>query len=91
VSTATSLKTIKFASNQRVKFIGGEGVVKKLQHESASWNYVIEMEMGMAFVLIQHLSPNYESLLSEILGRVTAMPVRQVQDRMMVEPNQVYV
>jgi two-component system CheB/CheR fusion protein len=48
-------------------------------------------DTGMAFVLIQHLSPNYESLLSQILGRVTAMPVRQVQDRMMVEPNQVYV
>ncbi len=48
-------------------------------------------DTGMAFVLIQHLSPDYESLLSEILGRVTAMPVRQVQDRMMVEPNEVYV
>ncbi len=48
-------------------------------------------DTGMAFVLIQHLSPDHESLLSEILGRVTAMPVRQVQDRMMVEPNEVYV
>jgi two-component system CheB/CheR fusion protein len=45
----------------------------------------------MAFVLIQHLSPNHESLLSEILGKVTTMPVQQVQDRMMVEPNEVYV
>lgn len=48
-------------------------------------------DTGMAFVLIQHLSPDYESLLSEILGRATAMPVRQVEDRMMVEPNEVYV
>ena len=46
---------------------------------------------GMAFVLIQHLSPDHESLLSEILGRVTTMPVQQVQDDMQVEPNQVYV
>ena len=45
----------------------------------------------MAFVLIQHLSPDYESLLSEILGRATEMPVRQVQDGMAVEPNMVYV
>jgi len=48
-------------------------------------------DTGMAFVLIQHLSPDHESLLSEILGRATAMPVRQVEDRMMVEPNEVYV
>ncbi|WP_404790526.1 chemotaxis protein CheB [Altericista sp. CCNU0014] len=46
---------------------------------------------GMAFVLIQHLAPDRESLLPEILGRVTEMPVRQVQDRMRVEPNEVYV
>lgn len=48
-------------------------------------------DTGMAFVLVQHLSPDHESLLSEILGRVTEMPVRQVQDRMRVEPNEVYV
>jgi two-component system, chemotaxis family, CheB/CheR fusion protein len=48
-------------------------------------------DTGMAFVLIQHLSPDHESLLSEILGRVTAMPVCQIQDQMRVEPNAVYV
>ena len=48
-------------------------------------------DTGMAFVLIQHLSPDHESLLSEILGRVTVMPVRQVEDQMPIEPNTVYV
>ncbi|MDZ7952344.1 CheR family methyltransferase [Nostoc sp. DedQUE09] len=48
-------------------------------------------DTGMAFVLIQHLSPDHKSLLSEILGKVTTMPVQQVEDRMMVEPNEVYV
>lgn len=48
-------------------------------------------DTGMAFVLIQHLSPDYESLLSEILSRFTEMPVSQVQDQMVVEPNQIYV
>ncbi len=48
-------------------------------------------DTGMAFVLIQHLSPDHESLLPEILGRATAMPVRQVEDQMRVEPNAVYV
>ncbi|PZO35283.1 MAG: ATPase [Shackletoniella antarctica] len=48
-------------------------------------------DTGMAFVLIQHLSPDHESLLSEILGRATAMPVQQATDRMTVEPNEIYV
>ncbi|MDZ8081171.1 MAG: CheR family methyltransferase [Nostoc sp. DcaGUA01] len=48
-------------------------------------------DTGMAFVLIQHLSPNQKSLLSEILSRTTQMPVHEVQDGMVVEPNHVYV
>ncbi|MEP0874014.1 ATP-binding protein [Trichocoleus desertorum AS-A10] len=48
-------------------------------------------DTGMAFVLIQHLAPDHESLLTEILARTTQLPVREVQDGTGVEPNQVYV
>ncbi|MBD1871846.1 hypothetical protein H6F95_31990 [Cyanobacteria bacterium FACHB-471] len=48
-------------------------------------------DTGMAFILIQHLAPNHESLLSEILTRATQLPVRTVQNNTTVEPNQVYV
>ena len=48
-------------------------------------------DTGMAFVLIQHLSPDHQSLLTEILTRVTQMPVREVQNGTIVEPNHVYV
>ena len=48
-------------------------------------------DTGMAFVLIQHLDPNHKSLLSEILGRTTQMPVTEVQNGVTVEPNQVYI
>ncbi|MFN6561449.1 MAG: chemotaxis protein CheB [Nostoc sp. ChiSLP01] len=48
-------------------------------------------DTGMAFVLIQHLSPDRKSLLSEILSKTTQMPVYEVQDAMVVEPNHVYV
>lgn len=48
-------------------------------------------DTGMAFVLIQHLDPNHESLLTEILARTTQMPVSQVVDGTTVEPNQVYI
>ncbi|MEH2042289.1 chemotaxis protein CheB [Nostoc sp.] len=48
-------------------------------------------DTGMAFVLIQHLDPNHKSLLSEILGRTTQMPVSEVQDGVTVEPNKIYI
>lgn len=48
-------------------------------------------DTGMAFVLIQHLAPNRDSSLSEILTRTTQMPVHEVQDGMEVAPNCVYV
>jgi two-component system CheB/CheR fusion protein len=48
-------------------------------------------DTGMAFVFIQHLSPTFTSFLSEALSKATQMPVLQVEDRMRVEPNHVYV
>ena len=51
----------------------------------------LPQDTGMAFVLIQHLSPGRVSMLSEILGRATAMPVQTVENGMRVEPNKVYV
>ncbi len=48
-------------------------------------------DTGMAFVLIQHLDPTRHSLLTELLNRKTSLPVTEVRDGMVVEPNQVYV
>jgi two-component system CheB/CheR fusion protein len=48
-------------------------------------------DSGMAFVLIQHLPPQRESMVSDILSKRTRMPVHQVEDGMRVEPDHVYV
>jgi PAS domain S-box-containing protein len=48
-------------------------------------------DCGMAFILVQHLSPDRASMMAEILARRTTMPVLQVEDGMSVEPNHVYV
>ncbi|MFP2906710.1 chemotaxis protein CheB [Pyxidicoccus sp. 3LFB2] len=48
-------------------------------------------DTGMAFVLIQHLSPTNPSFLSEALSTATQMPVVQVTDGMRVEPDHLYV
>jgi two-component system CheB/CheR fusion protein len=48
-------------------------------------------DSGMAFVLISHLDPTHESILTEILQRTTTMPVVEAQDQVSVAPNHVYV
>ncbi len=48
-------------------------------------------ESGMAFVLIQHLDPNHESITAELLTSHTVMEVAQIEDQTTVEVNHVYV
>ncbi|MGF1473984.1 MAG: chemotaxis protein CheB [Geminicoccaceae bacterium] len=46
---------------------------------------------SVAFVVIQHLSPDYKSLMDELLARHTDMAIHRVTDRMAVEPNSIYL
>jgi len=48
-------------------------------------------DSGMAFVVILHLAPEYESSLDEVLQRVTSMPVQQASQGQEILPNHVYV
>jgi two-component system CheB/CheR fusion protein len=48
-------------------------------------------DTGMAYVLIQHLDPKHESMLTGLLARTTPMPVVEASDGLTVEPNHVYV
>jgi two-component system CheB/CheR fusion protein len=46
---------------------------------------------GLAFVVLQHLSPDFKSLMDELLARHTSLPIRRAEDGMIVEPNHVYL
>jgi two-component system CheB/CheR fusion protein len=48
-------------------------------------------DSGMAFVVIQHLDPNYVGMMPELLQRTTTLKVIQATDRLKVKPNCVYV
>ena len=48
-------------------------------------------DTGLAFVLVQHLAPKHESMLSELLAKATPMPVVEVTQGMRVQGNHVYV
>src|SRR5439155_19137324 len=51
----------------------------------------LPVDTGMAFVVIQHLDPRHPSLLTEILGRATAMPVVEASDGVTLERDHVFV
>jgi two-component system CheB/CheR fusion protein len=48
-------------------------------------------DTGMAFVVVQHLSPDFKSLMDELLGRQSEMHVRVAQEGEVVEANRVYL
>jgi len=48
-------------------------------------------DTGMAFVVIQHLSPDFKSLMDELLARHTELPIHPVEDGMPVEPDNIYL
>ncbi len=49
------------------------------------------VDSGMAFVLIPHLDPGHASMLSDILQRITTMPVHEAQDQIPIQANHVYI
>lgn len=51
----------------------------------------IPLDSGMAYVLVQHLHPEHESFLTEILQKVTKIPVIEISDDIKVEPNHIYI
>jgi two-component system CheB/CheR fusion protein len=51
----------------------------------------ITEDSGMAYVLVQHLDPSHESILPDILSRVTKLPVNEITEDIHLAPDHVYV
>lgn len=48
-------------------------------------------DSGMAFVVVQHLSPDFKSLMDQLLARHTKMAIYKVSDGVSIEPNSIYL
>src|SRR5688572_15022148 len=48
-------------------------------------------DTGMTFVVIQHLSPDFKSLMDELLARYTSLPIYRAEEGLRVEPNSIYL
>src|SRR5688572_2861100 len=63
---------------------GGLDAFKKLLR-------AIPEKSGMAYVLVQHLAPEHESVLPELLRKVSKIPVSEIEDSVKLHPDHVYV
>nr|WP_319540448.1 chemotaxis protein CheB [uncultured Methanospirillum sp.] len=52
---------------------------------------LVPIDSSAAFILIPHLDPDHESMLADILGRVTKMPVLEAENQMQIKPDHVYI
>ncbi|NBD37995.1 MAG: PAS domain-containing protein [Verrucomicrobia bacterium] len=48
-------------------------------------------EGGCAYIVVQHLSPDFKSLMDDLLARHTGMPIHRVEEPVKLEANAVYL
>jgi two-component system, chemotaxis family, CheB/CheR fusion protein len=48
-------------------------------------------DTGLAFVIVQHLSPTFKSLMDELLAKHTNMPIELAADGIELMPNHIYL
>jgi two-component system CheB/CheR fusion protein len=46
---------------------------------------------GIALILVQHLEPTHDSMLTDLLQKVSRIPIQQITDNVVVEPNHIYI
>jgi two-component system, chemotaxis family, CheB/CheR fusion protein len=66
---------------------GSAGSIEALQ----TFFTTMPPQSGVAFAVVIHLSPDHESILTELIRRCTRMNVVKVEERLAVEANTVYV
>ena len=44
-----------------------------------------------AFVIIQHLSPDFKSLMNELLAKYTALPIVKLEEDTKAQPGYIYL
>jgi two-component system, chemotaxis family, CheB/CheR fusion protein len=87
-SAVTTPKAEEGPGKLRVVGIGASaGGLESLEQFFAS----LPPNPGMAFVVVQHLSPDFRSMMDELLSRRCDMPVQLAEHGVEVEANRVYL
>ena len=46
---------------------------------------------GIALILVQHLEPTHESMLTDLLQKISRIPIQEITDNVVVESNHIYI
>lgn len=60
-------------------------------HALAEFLKPLRADFPAAIVVVQHLSPDHESILAEIMARSSALPVKQAEHNERILPGEVYI
>ena len=83
-----AIKHLKVHDAQLIVGIGASaGGLEALQQFFVN----LPAKSNIAYIIVQHLSPDHKSLMAEILGKYTPMQVMQAEHLMPIEPNVVYL
>lgn len=86
--TGTSRSSAESRRNFPIVAIGAsagglEAMMELLKH--------LPSDTGMAFIYVQHLSPDHKSMLTEILSLKTKMKVQEIDDMDKIKPDNVFI
>jgi two-component system, chemotaxis family, CheB/CheR fusion protein len=84
IENATTLPTDNFCVVGVGASSGGLDAFKQLVKH-------IPVDSGLAFILVQHLDPNHDSILVEIIRKVALIPVHEITHNLHIEANHIYV
>lgn len=79
------------ASSPRCRYVVGIGASAGGLQSLERFFDNMPPDSGLAFVLVQHLSPDFKSLMDELLSRHTAMALYRVEEGMPLDANSVYL
>jgi len=81
----------ELANASPAKYIVGIGASAGGLEALESFFKKMSPNSGLAFVVVQHLSPDYKSLMVELLSKHTEMPVNRIEDGVLVKENNIYL
>lgn len=88
----TTSKTKKASTprkSSKLYIVGIGASAGGLEAVNAFFDQVPE-DSGLSFVLVQHLSPDYKSMMPELLARHTKLKIEKAAHNMLVNPNTIY-
>ena len=90
-SSSTDAQNSKKVSNKSPRFVVGLGASAGGLDSLEKFFKKMPPDNGLAFVVVQHLSPDYKSMMVELLSKHTRMKVQHAVDGSLINPDNVYL